>query len=112
MERLFYDEKVLNIVSGAISMARDKGFTYDSTYLDYYNHICPRCQGEMVVKKIKQFAMLVGMGIMQTTGYIYPYVVCKDCTTSKKKKEPKHLQDKNGQIIEEYIHSVFTTILG
>ncbi|GAB6607897.1 hypothetical protein [Bacillus cereus] len=50
MERLFYDEKVLNIVSGAISMARDKGFTYDSTYLDYYNHICPRCQGEMVVK--------------------------------------------------------------
>lgn len=49
--------------------------------------------------------MLVGMGIMQTTGYIYPYVVCKDCT-KRVKKEPKHLQDKNGQIIEEYIHSV------
>ncbi|BCC09576.1 MULTISPECIES: hypothetical protein [Bacillus] len=106
MERLFYDEKVLNIVSGAISMARDKGFTYDSTYLDYHNHICPRCQGEMVVKnKTVRNAGMVGMGIMQTTGYIYPYVVCKDCT-KRVKKESKHLQDKNGQIIEEYIHSV------
>ncbi|PDY82747.1 hypothetical protein [Bacillus cereus] len=85
-KRLFYDKKTTYMASEVPSVAKNMGFKCDSTYLDYYNDVCPGCQKEMkvvnnTVRQVGAFAT----GIALKGQYMYPYVLCKECANTKDK---------------------------
>lgn len=106
MERLFHEKKTMDIVSRMPLIALEMNYTYDPTYLNYHNNICPRCQKEMVVKnKTVRGVGTTGMGVAPLTEYIYPYVLCKPCT-NEMSKETKQQQEQTAIAIENYVCSV------
>jgi hypothetical protein len=107
LKRLYYDNKVrTRYILPQKSIAEGLNLKYDDTYLNYHNNICPRCRKEMIVKNgnVKNIGA-IGAGILQTTGYYYPYAVCKECSVDMEKSSRKHNEVKSSEI-EEYVGKV------
>lgn len=110
MERLFYESKIMEFERQMRVAAHEHNLNYNPNYLHYHNHICPRCQGNMVIKnKTVRNVELVFVGIIEDLGYVYPYVICKNCEIQSR-AETKEEEKVTVERTENYIFEILSNM--
>ncbi|HGP3677494.1 TPA: hypothetical protein ACLIVI_005422 [Bacillus pacificus] len=110
MERLFYEPKIMEFERQMRVAAHERNLIYNPNYLHYHNYICPRCRGEMVIKnKTIRNVEIVFVGIIETLGYVYPYVICKQCEV-KSRAETKEQEKITVEQTENYIFETLSNM--
>jgi hypothetical protein len=103
MKKLQYELKVMEIIKNLPEMAKKMKLKYESSYLDYYNDVCPRCK--KIMRAENEFIHsigFVGVGVFVESRLFCPYIICQSCA-SDIRNETIYIRNEGSQKIQKHI---------
>jgi hypothetical protein len=93
----------MKIIKNLKQMAKKMNLDYESSYLDYYNKVCPRCK--KIMRSENEFIHsigFVGISVFIETRLFCPYVICQSCS-SDLRNETIYIRNEGSQKIQKHI---------